>query len=57
MQVAEAIRVAAKDNRRLASIEQQRISEQRQQRRIRSPFNGVVADRLQHPSEIAQTGG
>ena len=56
MQVAEANLVEAKDNRRLASIEQQRITELLEQRRIRSPFNGVVTDRLQHPGEIAQTG-
>jgi RND family efflux transporter MFP subunit len=56
MQVAEANLVEAKDNRRLASIEQQRITELLEQRRIRSPFNGVVTERLQHPGEIAQTG-
>jgi hypothetical protein len=28
----------------------------KQQRRIRSPFNGVITERLQHASEIAQTG-
>jgi RND family efflux transporter MFP subunit len=56
MQVAEANLVEAKDNRRLAAIEQQRITELLEQRRIRSPFNGVVTERLQHPGEIAQTG-
>jgi multidrug efflux pump subunit AcrA (membrane-fusion protein) len=55
MQVAEASRVAAQDNRLLASIEQQRLSEQRQRQRIHSPFNGVVAERLQRAGEIAQT--
>ena len=56
MQVAEANLLDAKDNRRLATIEQQRISELLEQRRIRSPFNGVVTERLQHAGEIAQTG-
>jgi len=56
MQVAEANLLEAKDNRRLASIEQQRISELLEQRRIRSPINGVVTERLQHSGEIAQTG-
>jgi len=56
MQVAEANLTEAEDNRRLASIEQQRITELLEQRRIRSPFNGVVTERLQHPGEIAQTG-
>ena len=46
MQVAEANLLEAKDNRRLASIEQQRISELLEQRRIRSPINGVVTERL-----------
>lgn len=56
MQVAEANLIEAKDNRRLAAIEEKRINELLEQRRIRSPFNGVVTERLQHPGEIAQTG-
>jgi RND family efflux transporter MFP subunit len=56
MQVAEANLLEAKDNRRLASIEEKRINELLEQRRIRSPFNGVVTERLQHAGEIAQTG-
>lgn len=56
MQVAEANVVAAKDNRRLAVLEQQRIHALLEQRRIRSPFNGVVTERLQHAGEIAQIG-
>lgn len=56
MQVAEANVVAAKDNRRLAALEQQRIHALLEQRRIRSPFNGVVTERLQHAGEIAQIG-
>jgi RND family efflux transporter MFP subunit len=56
MQVAEASLVEAKDNRRLASIEERRLNETLEQRRLRSPFNGVVTERLQHAGEIAQTG-
>ena len=56
MQVAEANLIEAKDNRRLAPIEEKRINELLEQRRIRSPFNGVVTERLQHSGEIAQTG-
>lgn len=56
MQVAEASLVEAKDNRRLAAIEERRLQEMLEQRRLRSPFNGVVTDRLQHVGEIAQTG-
>jgi RND family efflux transporter MFP subunit len=56
MQVAEASLLEAKDNKRLAAIEERRIGEMLEQRRIRSPFNGVVTERLQHVGEIAQAG-
>lgn len=56
MRVAEANLVEAKDNQRLATIEQRRLSEMVEQRRLRSPFNGVVTERLQGVGEIAQTG-
>jgi RND family efflux transporter MFP subunit len=56
LQVAEASLVEAKDNRRLAAIEERRINELLEQRRIRSPFTGVVTERLQHVGEIAQAG-
>jgi RND family efflux transporter MFP subunit len=56
MQVAEATLVEAKDNQRLAALEEIRLKEMLELRRIRSPFNGVVTDRLQHAGEIAQTG-
>ena len=56
IQVAEAKLLEAKDNRRLAAIEEKRINELLEQRRIRSPFNCVVTERLQHAGEIAQTG-
>jgi len=56
MQVAEANLVEAHDNRRLATIEERWLNETLEQRRLRSPFNGVVTKRLQHAGEIAQTG-
>jgi len=54
--LAEASLVEAKDNRRLAELEHRRLQELIEQRRIRSPINGVVIDRLQQVGEIAQTG-
>jgi RND family efflux transporter MFP subunit len=56
MRVAEAALVEAKDNRRLAAIEEKRLHDMLEQRRIRSPINGVVTERLQNAGEIAQTG-
>lgn len=56
LQVAQADAAEARDNRKLAQIEQRRLGELVEQRRIRSPFNGVVTERLQHVGEIAQTG-
>jgi RND family efflux transporter MFP subunit len=56
LQQAEANRTQAMDNQRLAQIEQRRLTELVEQRRLRSPFNGVVTERLQHVGEIAQTG-
>lgn len=55
-QIAEGDMIEAKDNRQLAAIEAQRLSAQLEQRRLRSPFNGVVTDRMRHPGEMAQTG-
>lgn len=56
LQQAEASRMQAQDNRRLAQIEQRRLAELVDQRRIRSPFAGVVTERLQGVGEIAQAG-
>ncbi len=56
MRVAEASLVEAKDNRRLAVIEEQRLNEMLELRRLRSPFNGVVTERLKHVGEMATTG-
>jgi len=54
--LAEAGVVEAQDNRRLAELEQRRLQELIELRRIRSPINGVVTDRLQQVGEIAQSG-
>lgn len=56
LQQAQADRVQALDNRRLAQIEQRRLAELVEQRRLRSPFAGVVTERLQGVGEIAQAG-
>lgn len=56
LQQAEAELLQAQDNRRLAQIEVQRLTELLELRRVRSPVNGVVTERLLHVGEIAQTG-
>lgn len=56
LRAAEAALVEARDNRRLAVLEEKRLLELLEQRRVRSPINGVVTERLQHVGEIAQTG-
>ncbi len=56
LSLAEAGVVEAQDNRRLAELEQRRLQELIELRRIRSPINGVVTDRLQQVGEIAQSG-
>jgi RND family efflux transporter MFP subunit len=56
LQQAESELLQARDNRRLAEIEVQRLTEVLEQRRLRSPVNGVVSERLQNVGEIAQTG-
>lgn len=54
--LAESEWAIAKDDRELAELEFRRQTELVQQRRLRSPFNGVVTERLQNPGELAQTG-
>lgn len=54
--IAEANLIEAKDNQRLAALEQQRLSELVEQRRLRAPFDGIVTERLQGVGEVAQAG-
>lgn len=54
--VAAADLVNARENRELAQLEAQRLSELLEQRRVRSPVSGIVTDRLQQPGEVALTG-
>ncbi|TAK87887.1 MAG: efflux RND transporter periplasmic adaptor subunit [Aquabacterium sp.] len=55
-QVAEANLLEARDNRELAALEARRLTELVEQRRLRSPLNGIVTDRQQNPGELAQPG-
>ena len=56
VQLAEANLLEAGDNRRLAELEQRRLTEMVEQRRLKSPLDGVVTERLQQIGEIAQAG-
>lgn len=56
MRVAEGNLVEAQDNQRLAALEQRRLGETVEQRRLRSPITGVVTERLQAVGEVAQAG-
>ena len=56
MRVAEGNLVEAQDNQRLAALEQRRLNETVEQRRLRSPINGVVTERLQGVGEVALAG-
>lgn len=54
--LAEAELIVAIDDRKLAALEEQRLAQVMRQRQLRSPFAGIVTDRLQNPGELAQTG-
>lgn len=54
--LAEAELLSARDDQELASLEYQRQLQLVQQRHLRSPFSGVVTERLQNPGELAQVG-
>jgi len=54
--LAEAEVKEALDNRRLNELEYARQSEILRLKTIRSPFNGVVVERLMHPGEVAEAG-
>ncbi|MBL8481777.1 MAG: efflux RND transporter periplasmic adaptor subunit [Rhodocyclaceae bacterium] len=46
----------AQDNRRSAELELSRQNELIRQKTLRSPFDGVVVERLQSPGELAEAG-
>ncbi|WP_090456639.1 efflux RND transporter periplasmic adaptor subunit [Nitrosospira sp. Nsp1] len=50
--LAEAELREALDNKRVAELEYRRASEQLRLRTVKSPFNGVVVDRMMHPGEL-----
>lgn len=56
LRLAEAELLNARENRELSVIEETRLVAQIEQRRLRSPFDGVVMERSRHPGELAQTG-
>ena len=51
--LAEAELIQAADNKKLATLEQQRLKEVVRLRVLKAPFSGVVTDRLQNPGELA----
>jgi RND family efflux transporter MFP subunit len=53
--LAEMSQLEAMENQRLAQLELRRASEQLRLRTIRSPFEGVVVDRMMNPGEVADT--
>ncbi len=56
LQLARAELTAAHEDRDLAAIEYQRAAEQLAMRTLVSPFDGVVADRLLNPGDLAEAG-
>lgn len=56
LRLAEAELLNAREKRELSVIEETRLVAEIEQRRLRSPFDGVVMERLRHPGELAQTG-
>jgi len=54
--LAEAEHKEALDNRRLAELELARQNELLKLKTLRSPFAGVVVERLMHPGDVAEAG-
>lgn len=54
--LAEAELIQAADNKKLASLEQQRLKEVVRLRTLKAPFDGIITERLQNPGELAFTG-
>ncbi|OGB06144.1 MAG: hypothetical protein A3E25_16250 [Burkholderiales bacterium RIFCSPHIGHO2_12_FULL_69_20] len=51
--LADAELVQAKEAQRMAQLEQVRAAEQLRQRTLKSPFTGVVVERMVHPGDLA----
>jgi multidrug efflux pump subunit AcrA (membrane-fusion protein) len=56
VQLADAEVLQAKDNKQLSAIEHRRLKEVLKLRELRSPFDGLVTQRMQHPGALAFTG-
>ena len=56
LDLAQADLLEAQDNQQLAQLEVRQNEEIVRLKTIRSPFNGVVTERLHHPGEVAQGG-
>jgi len=54
--LAEAELKEAQENQELARLEHQRALDQLAQKTLRSPFNGVVVDRMLNPGDLAEAG-
>ena len=56
LRLAESELVEAIENQEVAKREYQRAVDQLKQRTLRSPFDGVVTDRLLNPGDLAESG-
>jgi RND family efflux transporter MFP subunit len=56
LQLAQAELLAGTENRDLARIEHQRAVEQLALRTLRSPFDGIVVERMLNPGDLAESG-
>lgn len=56
LDLAQADLLEAHDNQQLAQLEVRQDQEIVRLKTIRSPFNGLVTERLHHPGEVAQGG-
>ncbi len=56
MSLAEADLKESMENREMARLEYQRAIDILNQKTLRSPFNGVVVDRLLNPGDLAEAG-
>lgn len=54
--LAESELQDARENRELAKLEYQRAVDQLNLRTLRSPFNGLVVDRMLNPGDLAESG-